>query len=190
MVLWQRVLACLMLVAFSAATNPCLAADPAKLREELARLTSEVAERLRRIAEIEAELQCKNPPVGLEGYCPVTLVNESRWQRGKSEHSATYGGRLYSFVDAERQRQFEESPQKYAPVLGGCDPVLWQEKSVRAQGRRQHGLFYDGKIILFVDENTLKRFADAPERYRIIRPEERPEDESQKPSDTVPGTRE
>lgn len=141
------------------------AEDDAALRKQIARLTEEVSQRLRQIAELEARLGEGEPHVGLEGYCPVTLMDDLKWETGNPELQATFAGCTFRFVDAQQRQKFRQSPEKYAPMLGGYDPVLWLDHGERAPGRRRHGLFYKGKIVLLASEATLTQFYAQPERY-------------------------
>ena len=141
------------------------AADQGEIREEIERLRTEVAERLKRIADLEAQLDADRRHVVFEGYCPVTLVTEERWVRGKSDHRIVSGGRVYHFADAHKMQLFKQSPERYTPVMGGCDPVVWLEQGQRILGRRKHGLFWRSQIVLLASEENLDRFVAAPDRY-------------------------
>ena len=105
------------------------------------------------------------PRLALRGYCPVTLVEERRWERGDSKHWAISSGQSYYMVSASKKHKFEQSPEKYAPVLGGSDPVVWLEEGHRVRGTCQHGVFFQGQVVLFRDEASLKRFQKTPTLY-------------------------
>jgi protein disulfide-isomerase len=94
----------------------------------------------------------------LEGYCPVTLVEQERWQKGDARFGAIHRSRTYLFTSAAEQQKFLANPDAYSPVLSGFDPVRYLERSELVEGKRKHGLFYDKRIYLFADEDSLQRF--------------------------------
>jgi len=106
-----------------------------------------------------------NPPLGLDGCCPVTLVEQQRWVPGDRRWGAIHRGRTYLFVGPEEQRRFLADPDRYAPVLSGYDVVLAVEQGRQVPGTREHGVFFDGYVYLFADEITLRQFSDRPEYY-------------------------
>lgn len=109
------------------------------------------------------------PRNGLEGYCPVTLVNEQRWVLGSYDHRVEFEDCTYFFTDADRKQKFQRSPDKYVPAVAGFDPVIWLEEGKRVAGRRRHGIFYKHRIVLFANEKTLSRFsADATRFWKQI----------------------
>ncbi|MGH7135240.1 MAG: hypothetical protein ACREHD_05830, partial [Pirellulales bacterium] len=103
--------------------------------------------------------------LGLEGYCPVALVQKRIWQRGKAEFSAVHHGRTYLLADKDALEAFLKKPDRYAPALDGNDPVLAVDKGATVAGRREHGAFYNGRVYLFSDEETFRTFDASPERY-------------------------
>jgi YHS domain-containing protein/thiol-disulfide isomerase/thioredoxin len=114
------------------------------------------------------------PPVALDGFCPVTLVevvaqdptDRRAWKKGDPRFGAIHEGRTYLFASAEQQQKFLANPEAYAPVLGGYDPVHLVESGVWVEGKRAYGLITpDQKIYLFADEGSLARFHQFPERY-------------------------
>lgn len=163
-----RTVFCLGVLLVCSLPHYSQAADPVEIRIEIARLTSEVSQRLKRIAALESQLDSGAPRRVLKGYCPVTLVNEKRWVIGNADYNITLNGRVYFFADEQRKQEFEQSPDKYTPAIGGYDPVVWLEKGERIAGRRRHGVFYAGKIVLFASEDSLVRFCDDPSRYLIL----------------------
>ena len=52
--------------------------------------------------------------------------------------------------------------------MGGHDPILWLEQGKRVVGRRRHGVYFHGKVVLFANEDSLERFYDHPHRYLIL----------------------
>ena len=106
-----------------------------------------------------------NPPFGLEGFCPVQLVENFRWQEGQKTWGAIHRGRTYLFTGAEERRRFLAAPDRYAPVSSGDDVVLLLEQGRSVSGYRAHGLQFDGHVYLFASESTLEKFRSNPHYY-------------------------
>jgi YHS domain-containing protein/thioredoxin-like negative regulator of GroEL len=108
-----------------------------------------------------------NPPVGLDGYCPVTLWEKRVWQSGTKEFGAIHRGRTYLFANEEAQKKFLANPDRYSPVLSGNDPVLRVDRNQEVPGKREHGAFYGDRIYLFASEETFQQFDRDPVRYTV-----------------------
>ncbi|MEI8373418.1 MAG: thioredoxin domain-containing protein [Planctomycetota bacterium] len=106
-----------------------------------------------------------NPLLGLDGFCPVQLMENSRWQAGKKAWGAIHRGRTYLFTGVEERGRFLADPDRYAPVSSGGDVVLLLEEGRSVSGFREHGLQFDGHIYLFADEGTLDKFRSNPRYY-------------------------
>jgi YHS domain-containing protein/thiol-disulfide isomerase/thioredoxin len=115
------------------------------------------------------------PPLGLDGFCPVQLVETQRWLHGDPRWGVIHRGRTYLFTGSAEQRKFLADPDAYAPVMSGNDIVVRVEHNEQVAGHREHGVFCDGKIYLFVSEDSLQKFNRAPARYiaevqQVLRP--------------------
>ncbi len=104
-------------------------------------------------------------PVGLDGCCPVTLVEQKRWARGDTQWGAVHRGRTYLFASSEAQHRFLANPDAYSPVIEGNDPVLALDNRQLVPGSRALGVFYEKRVYLFSSEETLRRFEQNPKRY-------------------------
>jgi protein disulfide-isomerase len=111
------------------------------------------------------QLPTGSPPLGLDGYCPVLLKEQKRWVAGDRRWGAIHRGRTYLFTGPDEQKKFLESPDTFAPVISGNDPVLAMDGGQAVSGRREHGVFYENRIYLFADEASLQRFYQNPNRY-------------------------
>jgi thioredoxin-like negative regulator of GroEL/YHS domain-containing protein len=108
------------------------------------------------------------PPLGLDGNCPVTLVERMQWSVGDRAWGAVHRGRTYLFLGPQEREKFLANPDLYSPVLSGLDPVLAMDNQMVVAGRREFGVFgADRRIYLFADESSLKRFEANPKRYAV-----------------------
>lgn len=105
------------------------------------------------------------PAVALDGYCPVTLSEEERWQKGDPQWGAIHRGQTFLFATHQHQQKFLADPDRYSPVLSGYDPVRYLERGEVLAGKRRHGMWFRGKIYLFADEAGLDRFSQSAEYY-------------------------
>ncbi len=106
-----------------------------------------------------------NPPLGLDGYCPVELTDNQRWQLGDRKWGAIHRGRTYLFTGSTQQQRFLANPDHYSPIMAGNDVVLSLDQGQSASGLRRHGVFFDGRVYLFSSESSLEQFSKDPNNY-------------------------
>lgn len=104
-------------------------------------------------------------PLGLEGYCPVSLVEKGAWVEGRAQWGARHRGRTYLFAGAEQQQAFLATPDRYAPALSGDDPVLACDSGRQVAGQRRFGVTYQSRTYLFSSPETRAAFAANPQHY-------------------------
>lgn len=104
-------------------------------------------------------------PLGLEGYCPVSLVETGNWREGQAQWGARHRGRTYLFSGLEEQQAFLADPDRYAPALSGDDPVVAFDSGSTVSGQRQYGVTYQQRIYLFASPESRATFAANPQRY-------------------------
>ncbi len=103
----------------------------------------------------------------MDGFCPVTLIEQTRWQQGDTRWGAVHQGKTYLFTSQQSQQKFMASPDRFAPILSGYDPVRYAERRQLVEGRREHGVFFANRIFLFADEEALTRFSRNTEFYMV-----------------------
>ncbi|RIK86373.1 MAG: hypothetical protein DCC67_02825 [Planctomycetota bacterium] len=111
------------------------------------------------------ELPAGSPPLGFEGYCPVTLKTLKRWSLGDVQYGVIHRGRTYLFIGAAERDQFLADPDSYSPVFAGMDPVLLIDRQESVEGNRRFGYEYGGAFYLFSSKETMQRFAATPQAY-------------------------
>lgn len=119
----------------------------------------------------EIDIPPGNPPLALDGYCPVSLTEKHRWVLGNKRWGVRHEGRTYLFAGPEEQQKFLVDPDRYAPILAGCDVVQLVENSQVAEGRREYGAWFGGRVYLFGSEETFQRFSADPYRYIQMLPQ-------------------
>lgn len=105
------------------------------------------------------------PPLGLEGYCPVTLVEHRRWQVGDKRWGVIHRGRTYVFAGPLEQKKFLDSPDRYSPAVSGEDVVATLDQGPPVKGQRQYGILYQNRPYLFSSAATRDAFRKDPSRY-------------------------
>ncbi len=106
-----------------------------------------------------------DPPLVLEGFCPVTLSTREEWRQGQREYMAVHQGRAFHMAGPEERRLFLANPERYAPMFGGIDPVLVVDQQRWTPGSIQYSATYKGRIYMLSSEANLKRFHADPRRY-------------------------
>jgi len=101
----------------------------------------------------------------LDGYCPVELVRHEQWVQGKPQWAVTYRGQIFMMSGPAEHRLFRANPERYAPALSGCDPVLRASDVGRVAGRTQTCVIYEGRLFMFSCQATLDKFRQEPEQY-------------------------
>jgi YHS domain-containing protein len=129
--------------------------------------------------------------VGLGGYSPISLWNERAWRKGSPEFASSHKGVVYFMASARELQQFQAAPERYAPQLLGCDPVILSESKRAVKGSPEYGAYFGGMLYLFVSMETRARFAESPQRFsgsqhtlrinqierRLVRVSERPSEQ-------------
>jgi protein disulfide-isomerase len=105
------------------------------------------------------------PPIGMEGYCVVTLAEKGAWAKGDKHFGAIHRGRLYLFASTEAQKTFLADPDRFAPALSGYDPVVFRETEKLVDGKRAIGLTYNGQVYVFSSEESLRKFESSPKPF-------------------------
>lgn len=108
-----------------------------------------------------------NPPLALDGYCPVQLAEKERWVTGNRRWGLRHRGRTYLFAGPEEQSRFYADPDRYAPALSGSDVVIAVEQGQMTPGRREYGVWFPahGRVYLFASEASFRKFEADPYRY-------------------------
>jgi thiol-disulfide isomerase/thioredoxin/YHS domain-containing protein len=104
-------------------------------------------------------------PLGLDGYCPMSLTEKGQWIPGDRRWGAEHRGRTYLFSGPNEQQRFFSDPDRYAPVISGHDIVLATEQNKLVPGKREYGDFCGNRIYLFSSQASMEKFEKNPGFY-------------------------
>ncbi|MFC1758781.1 hypothetical protein ACFL2H_08440 [Planctomycetota bacterium] len=107
----------------------------------------------------------KKAQVGLDGYCPVCVVEMKQWMKGSPDHQVAYDGRTYFFPGEKQKKMFQSNPLKYAPALGGDCIVCYAKMGKRMPGSVRHATLRRGRLYLFPGEDQKAEFRAHPQQY-------------------------
>jgi YHS domain-containing protein/thiol-disulfide isomerase/thioredoxin len=112
------------------------------------------------------QLPSGSPPLGFDGYCPVSLkFDKSRWIPGNVQFGVIHRGRTYLCAGEQQRQQFLANPDAFSPVFSGMDPVLLLDTNQSVQGKRKYGYEYRGAFYLFSCEETMLKFKNKHDHY-------------------------
>ena len=116
-------------------------------------------------ASMASTTKSKTDVIGLDGYCPVCIIEMKKWVRGDHSIQATHDGKTYYFPGDEQKQMFLANPAKYIPALGGDCTVCLTEKGKRMPGSVHHSALSGGKLYLFPSIDQKKMFVSNPRKY-------------------------
>lgn len=114
--------------------------------------------------------------LAMDGYCPVTLRSTRAWKSGSSDITLEHDGLTFYFTAADKRDEFKAHPDRYAPRLLGCDPVVLAENDLAVRGSVKFGAFYEGELFLFETSDSRVKFRKDPSRYSRLQHVVKPED--------------
>jgi thiol-disulfide isomerase/thioredoxin/YHS domain-containing protein len=122
------------------------------------------------VQQVAANTPPVSAPLGLEGYCPVSLLTTQQWIKGEAAFGCQHRGVLYLFANEAAQAEFMASPDRLSPLLGGFDPVLLERERHFQPGKRRFGVFCEvqpghSAIVLFQNEENREAFKQDSLRY-------------------------
>ena len=103
--------------------------------------------------------------LGLDGYCPISLISQKTWTLGRDTFAVKHRGRIYRCVSEEARALFLQEPDRYSPVLSGYDVVHFLETGELIAGMREHGFEYLGRVFVFMNEANKIHFDTNATQY-------------------------
>lgn len=113
------------------------------------------------------QLAPKQPELAMQGFCPVTVIQEDKWVEGRPEFGVIHLGKLYLFASEDKMQSFLSDPVPFTPVLNEIDAVVFFEERRIVPGKREWGLkdpIYN-RMFFFADEASMNHFYNQYERY-------------------------
>ncbi len=105
--------------------------------------------------------------LAVAGYCAVSLVEDRKLVKGRSEHSVEHEGRTYYFSSVGATDRFRLRPERYVPWSGGACPVTQFERGLTRPGDPRRGVLYAGRLFLCASEEDQRRFFANPDRFVV-----------------------
>lgn len=102
---------------------------------------------------------------GFDGYCLVSILEESLVQRGSPEFVAEHRGQMICFQTDVHRQKFLANPEKYWPVANGQCLVSSREGTETGKGDPRMAVTWRGRIWLFSDRERQQRFIQMPLYY-------------------------
>ena len=103
--------------------------------------------------------------MGIRGFSPVALATRREWVQGDQQYAAEYKGVVYFLASAQELRRFRESPDRFAPQLVGCDPVILDIADRAVPGDIKYAAYFEGELYLFVSEKSRQIFQQDPRKF-------------------------
>ena len=104
----------------------------------------------------------------IDGYCPVSLVDDHRLLIGSSNSSHSLDGKVYRFASKEMEARFRKNPRRYIPMNGGDCPVSLVNRGESKPGFARFGIVYGGHLLLFATNEDRLQFVKNPGRYARV----------------------
>ena len=103
--------------------------------------------------------------MGLEGYCPVCVIDARKWEKGNPRISSTFDGVNYYFPTAALKTKFDRNPKRYVPALNGDCIVCLENAGKRVPGNVRHAAMHNGRLYLFPSDKEKQVFGRSPEAF-------------------------
>ena len=76
-----------------------------------------------------------------------------------------YQGVCYKFASREELEEFKEAPEKYVPVLHGCDPVVFVKEKRIESGVIEFGTRFQNRVFFFASAESQAEFRMNPTQF-------------------------
>lgn len=103
--------------------------------------------------------------LGLDGYCPVCIIDAKKWEKGDPNISSTFDGVSYLFPNQVIKAKFDANPQNYVPALNGDCIVCYEKHGKRIAGNIQHAALSNGRLYLFPGDREKQMFIENSSAY-------------------------
>lgn len=97
--------------------------------------------------------------------CPVSPVETGQFATAKPHISTTFRGFAVGFASEQFRAAFAQNPAKYWPVADGLCIVSAAHGKGNEMGTLNNGVFYQGRIWFFANQNNRAAFEADPGKY-------------------------
>lgn len=111
-----------------------------------------------------AENKAAAVPLGFEGYCLVSLLDERDFRKGLSSYSITHKGVSLRFRSKDFRDRFLEAPEKYWPANDGKSPVALEEGEAKT-GEARLAMIFRKRLYFFLNTQEQAAFRQTPSQY-------------------------
>jgi YHS domain-containing protein/thiol-disulfide isomerase/thioredoxin len=103
--------------------------------------------------------------LGMKGFSPVSLATRREWVQGDRQFAAEYKGVVYFLASSDELWRFRENPDRFAPQIMGCDPVILDIADRAVPGNIRYAAYFEGELYLFVSEKSRQIFQEDPHKF-------------------------
>ena len=98
-----------------------------------------------------SKLNTDDSNVALQGYSPVSYIDDGEARRGHPDHKVEHKGATYYFTTEEEVVKFRSNPERYEPAFGGwCAFGMTVDQRFRVDP--ESFKIVDGKLCLFLND--------------------------------------
>jgi YHS domain-containing protein len=109
--------------------------------------------------------QADSQRIGLDGYCPVCIIDAKKWEKGSADYQAVYDDITYNFPNKAIKDKFVANPAKYVPALGGDCVVCYAKLGKRVPGTAKYAVRQDNRVFLFPSDKEREVFLKNAKDY-------------------------
>ncbi len=95
----------------------------------------------------------------------MALATRREWVQGDQQYAAEYKGVIYFLASSQELWRFRENPERFAPQLLGCDPVILDIADRAVPGNIKYAAYFEGELYLFVSEKSRQIFQQDPRKF-------------------------
>ncbi len=121
-----------------------------------------------RLAELAKQSKPEPPkakPLGFDGLCLVSLLDDRKLEKGDERVTAVFNGMQLRFISERHRRAFLTEPEKYWPMMDGQCPVASLREEKARTGDPATVAVYRSRLILFHSMEHRKDFAADPSSF-------------------------
>lgn len=119
---------------------------------------------LRPFKKQESQTKTDTTPLGFDGYCLVSLLDERDFRKGLSSYSVNHKGVSLRFRSKLFRDRFLATPDKYWPANDGKSPVALEEGAAKL-GEAKLAMIFRKRLYFFLNADEQAEFRQMPSQY-------------------------